>query len=133
MRILDFRVRVRDLQRVSSGTVKKVKKLHCYNGFPSSLCNLQRRTVNDMALPQSVESPSASTPEAVTVWLAAWRGKSAGKIFCFARFLPLFFDARSQLNLIRILRPRRATRQQNSADNRDGKQDGPHVRDHAIH
>ena len=66
------------------------------------------------------------------MWLAAWRGKRAGKIFFLTRFLPLFLDARPQLNLIRILRPRRTTRQQNSADNRDGKQDGPHVRDDAI-
>lgn len=64
-------------------------------------------------------------------WLLVWRGQTMGEIFCLARVLPLFFDARSQLDLIRIIRPRCATRLQKSGDERDEKQYWPHVRDHA--
>jgi hypothetical protein len=76
--------------------------------------------------------PCSVQPRRSRFWLRAWRGKIAGKIFCLTRILPLFFDARSQSNLIRIVGSRCATRQQGPADDYKEKQYGPHMRDHAI-
>lgn len=58
-------------------------------------------------------------------------GEVAGKFFRRAGFFLLLPNAGPQFNLIRIVRRRRAARQQTSTDDRD-EQDGPHVRDHAI-
>ena len=69
---------------------------------------------------------------AIAILLPARRRQIAGKIFFLTRLLPLLFDARSQLDLIRIVGTRCATRQENSADDRGEKQDGPHAGDHAI-
>ena len=59
-------------------------------------------------------------------------GKIARKIFFLTRVLPLLLDGRSQLDLIRIIRPRYATRLQESGNDHNEKQYGPHVRDHAM-
>lgn len=59
-------------------------------------------------------------------------GKIARKIFFLTRVLPLLLDARAQLDLIRIIRPRYATRLQESGNDHNEKQYGPHVRDHAM-
>ena len=76
--------------------------------------------------------PFCNPPRAACA-ASTWRRKRTGKLFFLTRVLALFFDARAQLDLIRILRPRRATRLQKSADNHDdGKQYGPHARDDAI-
>jgi hypothetical protein len=76
--------------------------------------------------------PRRVRPRRSRFWLRARRGKIAGKIFCLTRILPLFFDARSQSDLIRIIRSRCATRQDEPAEDYKEKQYGPHVRDHAI-
>lgn len=55
--------------------------------------------------------PEASAKENAGILLAARLGKIAGKIFFLTRVLPLLFDARSQLDLIRIIGIRCATRQ----------------------
>ena len=64
--------------------------------------------------------------------LPARRRQGFGKIFFLTRVLLLLFDARGQLDLVRIVRIGCATRQENSADERNEKQDGPHAGDHAI-
>jgi inosine-uridine nucleoside N-ribohydrolase len=55
-----------------------------------------------------------------------------GKIFRLASLLPLFLNARPQLNLIRIIRLRRAARLEKRADGQNENKCGPHVGHHAI-
>jgi hypothetical protein len=55
-----------------------------------------------------------------------------GEIFRLASLLPLFFNARPQLNLIRIIWLRRAARLEKRADGQNENKCGSHVRHHAI-
>jgi hypothetical protein len=64
--------------------------------------------------------------------LGTWRGKRARKFFFLTRLLLLLLDARSQFDLIWIIRVGRAPRKKKSADDRGGNQDSLHVRDDAV-
>ena len=64
--------------------------------------------------------------------LRSWRGQAVGEIFGLASLLPLFLNARPQLNLIRIIWLRRAARLEKRANGQKENNCGSHVGHHAI-
>ena len=61
---------------------------------------------------------SRCLPRRIRLWSGARFGKIAGKSFFLTRILLLFFDTGRQLDVIRIIRPRGATRLEKSTNSR---------------
>jgi hypothetical protein len=64
--------------------------------------------------------------------LRSWRGQAMREIFRLASLLPLFLNARPQLNLIRIIWLRRAATLEKRAAGQNENKCGSHVGHHAI-